>query len=117
LFQYYPTFPLGFLFSEGNISNRPSALTDLKRVLNDLFDKELPSTVFVQSTVVYLAFVLDRLKVVEGLALARFPEVENYPHTEISRRVASAVRAAVLSFFKPASNQNVSVWPTEFWNR
>ena len=116
LFTYYPTCPLSFLRLQSMESQESSPLRFLKNTLQNLFDKELSGTVFVQSTVVYLAFVLDRLKVVEGLALARFPEVERYPHTELSRRIASSVRVTVLSFFGPRQGRSAT-WPVEFWNQ
>lgn len=117
LFSYYPTCPLNFLGSRDIETQESSSPKLLKTLLQSLFDKELPQTVFVQSTVVYLAFVLDCLKVVEGLALAQFPEVEKYPHTELSRRVASSVRVTVLGFFGPAKRGRSPTWPVEFWNR
>jgi|SRR3977135_540603 len=117
LVRFYPTCPFNFLSSQEDVVESAVALDCLKRVLLDLFDKETKRTVFVQATVVYLAFVLDRLKVVEGLTLARFPEVENYPNTEISRRVARAIRPTVLSLLGPSPDSIQSTWPTEFWNR
>jgi hypothetical protein len=68
-----------------------------------------------QATVVYIAFVLNRLKVRAGLALSHFPEIEKYPSTELSRRVASAVRCVMLDFFGESST--TATWPTEFWNQ
>ena len=113
--RYYPMFPLAFLCDDTTDSEVD--LDTFKKIVRALFDKELPGTVFVASTVVYLAFVLDRLKVAEGLALAKFPEVERYPHTELSRRIASAVRATVLSFFGPSQRKAPAAWPVQFWNR
>jgi hypothetical protein len=117
LLHFYPTCPFNFLSTQENPSDPSFGLDCLKRVLFDLFDKRLRRTVLVQATVVYIAFVLERLKVVKGLTLARFPEVENYPDTEISKRVASAIRVAVLSFFGPARKDMPSTWSIEFWNR
>lgn len=116
VYRYYPMFPLAFLCADTTTDGEVD-LDTFKQILRALFDKELPGTVFVASTVVYLAFVLDRLKVVEGLALAKFPEVERYPHTELSRRIASAVRVAVLSFFGPSQHKTPAAWPVQFWNR
>src|ERR1017187_5533062 len=70
LFHFYPSCPLNFLSLEEDICEPSVALHCLKQILFDLFDKELKRTVFVQATVVYLAFVLGRLKVKEGLTLA-----------------------------------------------
>jgi hypothetical protein len=117
LLHFYPTCPLSFLSAGENLSNPSLALDQFKVVLSDLFDKELPRTVFVQATAVYIAFALGRLKVVEGLTLSRFPEIESYPNTEISRRVAAAIRPTVLCLFGTASEESKSEWPAVFWNR
>jgi len=117
LLQFYPSCPLNFLASSEIVPEPSEALQCLKSVLSNLFDKERQSTVFVQATVVYLAFVLDRLKVREGLTLASFPEVENYPATEMSKRVAASVRSTILTFFGSAKDDASSSWPAEFWNR
>ena len=116
LLAHYPFCPLGFLFEGERLEAAPS-LDTLSELVRVLFDKSHSTTVFVQSTFIYLAFVLDRLKVVEGLALARLPEVERYPETEISRRIAASVRTAVLSFFGKHPNTTRSQWSVEFWNR
>lgn len=115
LCHYYPTCPMRFLCGQPTATAEMD-LDTLKQIVRNLFDKERRETVLVASNVVYLAFVLDRLKVVKGLALASFPEVERYPDTELSMRVASAVRATVLSFFGPGRRKSAE-WPVEFWNR
>jgi hypothetical protein len=117
LMHFYPSCPLGFLSSQDIMCEPSDALCCLKEVLHGLFDKEHKKTVFVQATVVYLAFVLGRLKVMEGLTLANFPEVEKYPETEMSMRVAAAVRSAVIGFFGVTKGEIQPNWPIEFWSR
>jgi hypothetical protein len=117
LTHFYPTCPLNFLASQENMCEPSDALHCLKSVLYDLYDKERQTTVFVQATVVYIAFVLGRLKVKAGLTLASFPEVENYPDTEMSKRVAASVRSTILTFFGSAKHDAPTTWPVEFWNQ
>jgi len=117
LFRFYPTCPLNFMCGEGDAVEQEDALPRLKRVLHELFDKDLRQTVLVQATVIYLAFVIGGLKVVKGLTLSYFPEVEKYPHTELSKRVAATIRSTILNFFSPAVPGAGSNWPVEFWNR
>jgi hypothetical protein len=117
LFHFYPSCPLNFLSPKEEICKPSDALNCLKQILFDLFDKELKRTVFVQATIVYLAFVLGRLKVKKGLTLASFPEVEKYPDTEMSKRVAAAIRSAVIGFFGRTNHGAQSNWPFEFWGR
>jgi hypothetical protein len=62
LCQYYPMCPMCFLSAQPAASAEMD-LETLKQIVRNLFDKERRETVLVASTVVYFAFVLDRLKV------------------------------------------------------
>ena len=64
LLAHYPFCPLGFLLEGERLEAAPS-LDVLSELVGVLFDKSHRTTVFVQSTFIYLAFVLDRLKVAE----------------------------------------------------
>lgn len=119
LIVFYPECPLGFLFS-----TRPS-LTDagtteletFKILVAALYDKTSRNTMMVQATAVWLAFDSGGLKVFEGLALASFPEIEKYPDTELSKRVAGSIRASLPMFFTEHHYPVNSNWPKYFWNR
>jgi hypothetical protein len=115
LVQLYPSCPMQFLFSQQPNADAASAIATLKVVLGGLFDKERRESVMVQGTAVYIAFVLGRLKVKAGLTLSHFPEIEKYPTTELSQRVASAARATMFNFF--AASVKTASWPVEFWNQ
>lgn len=117
LLHNYPTCPLNFLREDHGPECSDHSFTTLKTVLLELFDKQTRRAVMVQATVVYIAFVSGRLKVAEGLSLAHFPEVEKYPSTEMSRRVAASARCAVLTFFGESQKFTATNWPMEFWNR
>ena len=49
----------------------------------------------VQAQAVYMGFASERLHVKEGLALADFPEVINYPDTKRSVEVGASICATV----------------------
>jgi hypothetical protein len=117
LTHFHPSCPINFLSSGGQPCEPSEALASLKELLDGLFNNELRSTVLVQATVVYIAFVSGRFKVREGLTLAKFPEIEEYPKTELSKRLASAIRATVIGFFGRAERDTHSRWPATFWNR
>jgi len=117
LFHFYPACPLSFLARAGQQDDPGIALKTLKHVLNGLFDKQTRRAVMVQATVVYIAFLSGRLKVAEGLSLAHFPEIEKYPETEMSRRVAAAARCALFTFFGDGEVYSKTKWPVTFWNR
>lgn len=119
LIALYPECPLEFLFEDGQPSGRTEAefLTSFKAVLRKMLDKSLPETTLASATFIYLAFIGDILKVAEGLALADFPKVADYPNTERSKEVAAAVRSTLPLFFGPPSYDLTSPWPDYFWNR
>jgi hypothetical protein len=121
LSEFYPKCPLNFIFGSSP-STRPDGskgnLSWLKDVLKTLFDRwDKPGTL-VQANAVYMAFVSDMLKVAEGLSLANFPAVAEFPDTEESQRVASGCRAMVTTVFGdgPWYDKSAS-WPRYFWNR
>ena len=116
---FYPECPLNFIFEDERptLKNPQEEMRRFKEVLSTLFDRwESPGT-FIQANAVYIAFVTDVLKVFEGLALANFPEIEKFPHTEESCRVASSCRATVNTFFGVPFYDSSSSWPGYFWNR
>jgi len=119
LISFYPECPLGFLVpSDYNFSgSQKEHLERLKSVVGGMYDKASKSTMMVQATAIWLAFDSDALKVSKGLALASFPEIEKYPETEVSRKVAGSIRASVQMFFMEPHYQMSSKWPSYFWNR
>jgi hypothetical protein len=117
LVSCYPECPLRFLLAADIGEPATGELDLLRRVLVEMFDKRSSPATFVQATFIYLAFVLGGLKVVEGLALADFPKVVDYPSTERSKQVAAAVRSSVQLFFGPPAYDPASPWPGYFWNR
>jgi hypothetical protein len=117
LVALYPRCPLSFLWThvpDGGAS-RDERLSLLRRVVRVLYDRSARFTVMTQATFIWFCFDSGRLKVFEGLALAQFPKVEDYPATELSRRIASSIRSAVLMFFgkEPPEKE----WTDYFWNR
>lgn len=117
LIRYAPQTGLSSLDACANESCDDSDREAVKKVVQQLFDKESRYTVMVQATVVYIAFVLDRLKTAEGLALARFPEIADYPETEISLKIASAVRTSLMMLFSSRDENAKKDWANNFWNQ
>lgn len=92
----YPGCPLSKL-----LDWRPTGLVDVgyllrfEKRLGELEDKRSRSGVLIQAQAIYLGFVLGKLYVKRGLALADFPEVEHYPKTEKSLAVGASICSAV----------------------
>ena len=119
LITLYPECPLGFLYSvKPNTSGEEKQdLERLKNLVGGMYNKTSRNTMMVQATATWLAFDSGVLKVFEGLALAKFPEIEKYPHTELSEKVAASIRSSIYMFFTEPHYPESSNWPKYFWNR
>lgn len=90
----------------------------IRAVLDSLFDRSERFGTLVQATAVWLMFDAEILKVAEGLALASFPAVEDYPATELSRQVGASVRATLNMAFGEGGPMHISPdWANSFWNQ
>lgn len=117
LIDWYPKFPLSFLFAAGPAAPDQKELERMKDVLRSLRRRGDRDPMLVQATVVWLMFDAGKLKVFDGLALAKFPEIERYPNTKLSQEVGSAIRASVTMFFGSEHEYSTaSPWPNQFWN-
>lgn len=118
LIELYPECPLTFLRSEADVAIdfREKHLNRLKSVVRVLFDRDDVFTVRTAATTVWLAFDAGLLKATEGTSLARFPEIEDYPDTELSQAIAGAVRN-VLRILVGEYKGNGTNWPQYFWDR
>jgi hypothetical protein len=119
LIVFYPECPLRFLFSATpSLTDADNEqLESFKTLVAGLYDKTSKNTMMVQATAVWLAFDSGALRVSEGLALASFPEIEEYPNTELSQKVAASIRASVHMFFTEHHYPASSIWPQYFWDR
>jgi len=119
LIVFYPECTLRFLFSTmpSLTDGGNKHLENFKTLVAGLYDKTSRNTMMVQATPVWLAFDSGALKVFEGLTLASFPEIEKYPNTELSQKVAASIRASVPMFFTEHHYPASSNWPRYFWNR
>jgi hypothetical protein len=86
--------------------------------MRELENKRSRSGVLVQAQAIYMGFVLGKLFVKKGLALADFPEVEKYPFTELSKQVGASICASVNML---AGNMlpkfPEDAWVQYFWQR
>lgn len=114
----YPTFPLGGLWESEVLSNLEGDLQSVKETLVNLLHKADRKAMMVQATAIWLWFDSGKLKIAEGLTLTHFPEIENYPETELSKKVGSSIRASLNTLFgMDSSYDTTSSWPIEFWDR
>jgi hypothetical protein len=81
-----------------------------------LFDRKGEEATFTQANALYIAFVTEKLKVTENVILAGFPKIQDYPNTEISKQIASSVRATTNVIFG-GDILTATDWPKYFWNQ
>lgn len=115
----YPACPISRLGDR-----KPTGLIDVGYLarfegrMNDLEDKRSRNGVLIQAQALYLGFVLGKLFVKKGLALADFPEVQNYPNSEKSLTVGAAVCSAVnMVAGKMLPKYSEDSWVQYFWKR
>ena len=107
---YYPECPLSFIWAQQEpATHDEEALHNLKLLIEELTDRRETKATFVQATAVYI------YKVFKGSELANFTNIEDYPKTEASVKVAAVVRAAINGF--PGSLNLSPDWRNYFWNR
>lgn len=118
LIVFYPECPLYFLYSTIPSLNGGTEqnLERFRTLVSGLYNKTARDTMMVQATAIWLAFDSGALKVFEGLALASFPEIEKYPQTDLSQKVAASIRSSIYMFFNEPHYPESSVWPSYFWN-
>ena len=115
----YPSCPISKV-----LDSRPSGIVDVRYLLRfedrvrELEDKRSRNGVLIQAQAVYLGFVLGKLRVKQGIALADFPEVEHYPKTEKSLAVGASICAAVnMLAGRMLPKYSEDAWVEYFWRR
>lgn len=116
LLSLYPDCPLCFL-ADHPMRPADNDLDLMKNIVEKLYARRDVFATRVQATAIYFAFVAGCLEVAEGTSLADFPEVEKYPDTEESKRVAASVRASLNFLYGVARDRHSTEWPLIFWNR
>lgn len=118
LINLYPECPLSRLFDRLQPPIEIGYLDRFEARIRVLEDKRSRDAVLVQAQAVYMGFILGKLRVKQGLALADFPEVENYPDTERSEQVGAAICATVNGLAgRQLPNYIDDKWVQYFWQR
>lgn len=117
--NFYPNCPISKL-----LGIRPNGIVDVGYLprfedrVRELEDKRSRNGVLIQAIAIYMGFVLGRLHVKRGLALADFPEVEHYPKTEKSLAVGASICAAVnMLAGSTLPKYTEDTWVQYFWRR
>jgi hypothetical protein len=118
LVVHYPECPLNFLFTDSaQHHSKHGDLSNYKLLLCKLMDKRSSEATFTQAITVYISVVTDFLQVSNDTILAKLPLIHEYPGTEISKQIASSIRATMNVLFGSDLFGSDSTWPNYFWNR
>jgi hypothetical protein len=118
LVAWYPAHPLNEMYGNSKPEPELAMLQDLRRVVGGMYDRSERATIMVQATAIWLAFDSGRLKVAADLSLASFPEIQDYPTTELSQRIGASIRASLNQMFGEGQMMaSDGRWPIAFWNR
>lgn len=117
LIQFYPSCPLNFLFDfEKTQEISFKDLEVIKKVLTSMFDRRSVESTFIQADAIYICSKIGKLVVNTDISLAKFPEIQYYPKTDISLKIAASVRATINVLIDIESKQAGFDWPNYFWN-
>lgn len=106
----YPKNPLYFLAPD----DTNASLLGFKERLSKLYYRDSHETVFMTANAVYIEFITGKLQTTENTSLSKFPEIEDYPNTEISKQIAISTRQAIRILVSYSGN---STHQKRFWER
>jgi hypothetical protein len=117
--RVYPRFPIGIdVFGYGNIpSPDREHIQFIKDLISKVFAKRSETAIKMQGNAVYNAFISGKLRVASGTSLANFPEIQNYPNTEESKKIGASVCAIINLQTGFLIESRLSGWVKYFWNR
>lgn len=112
---FFPNHPLDFMFS--GVSDKKVNLEVVKRAIQRLLDRRSKEAMIVQASLVLNSMVTGKFHAPKGSIFHEITEIENYPDTEKSVRLASSIRASINTFINPEMINTESNWVKEFWQR
>ena len=115
LIDHYPEFPLGFLVEPGKENNdiQRSTLHTLRKTLRYIRDREHVASAFAQAGVICIFSANRKPGVPPNCGIDNFSAIVDYPMTEESKRVASAIGVTVTVFL---TEDITSDWRNYFWD-
>lgn len=114
LLNLYPLCPLNRLFLSKKHSS--SDIDSIKSTLIQLYDKRSKEATFTLGNVMYFMAAHGKLQIVKGSVLSELPKLVDYPDTEISKLIASGIRASSNVFMNKPLVESDEKWINHFWN-
>jgi len=116
LLSNYPECPLRFIMQR-DFDASESDLSILGRTITSIADKSSRLAIITQATQVKIAFDSGRLKVMHSVGIANLSEINDFPKTEESKRVAGSIRATTPVLVNTQLEASGAGWSSYFWDR
>ena len=116
--RIFPECPLKVLFNNPLSEPTENDLTYVKSVIKPLLNKLTKESTFVFANTIYFAFQMDILNDHPDSKLWNLNQIEFYPDTEESQKIAEILRATINIFVQEELIIEVSEkWQNYFWNQ
>ncbi len=114
LLNLYRLCPLNRVFISEKHSQ--SDVDHIKSTLIRLYDKRSREATFTLGNVMFFLGALGKLKLVKGSPLSELPKLVDYPNTELSKLIASGIRASSNVIINKPFIEPDEKWINHFWN-
>lgn len=111
--RWYPTSPLSFFGTEANDDANRS---DLKALLQQMYDRTSLTAMRAQTAAIYIGFVTNMLFIRKGMMLGELELIDEYPDTDRSQQFGASVRASIGALIQGSEGADRS-WANEFWQQ
>lgn len=110
--NFYPDFPLSRLLETSEDENEEK----LKEIAGECYDRTSRTATLIQAAIVRGLMKTEKLAIAEDTMLTEINEIEHYPETEKSKKVAAGIRS-MLNIQFGLDVDDTSEWSTQFWQR
>lgn len=115
LLDIYSLCPLNKIFKSKNHTNYE--LDSIKDVLLQLYNKKSKYSTFTLGSIIYYLSANGNFHIVKNSAMTQLPKLVDYPNTELSRLIASGIRATSNVVIHEPFIKIDQNWNSYFWNR
>ena len=113
---FYEGHPLEFLYDDKSISIEEVELQTIKSTLEEILVRRTKDSTLVQGAFYYVSFLVGKIQPLRKETILEINELSNYPDSELSREIASSIRATINAVAGIGKNPDCT-WIRDFWNK
>lgn len=115
--HFYPNHPLQFLFEDLEISDSEVSIVVIKESINGILERRSEAGTMAQAAVLYNSLITGKFNAPQGSIFWEFEEIDNYPDTDKSLKLASSIRAMINAFMNTEYRNSGCEWTNTFWQK